>query len=90
MFVAKGLRKIGQTWKGLLRDNVNIRDWCKFRRGSAVAFEECHLHRNASAQFDRHKIRQSPNSYTSPSNSNWRSDRGQRIACMKSLFETHR
>lgn len=24
MFVAKGSRKIGQTWKGLLRDNVNI------------------------------------------------------------------
>ena len=24
MFVAKGSRKIGQTWKRLLRDNVNI------------------------------------------------------------------
>jgi hypothetical protein len=81
-------KRLAEDWarKGLLRDNVNIRDWCKFRRGSAVAFEECHLHRNVSAQFDRHKIRQSPNSYTSPSNSNWRSDRGQRIACMKSLL----
>jgi hypothetical protein len=79
MFVAKGSRKIGQTWKRLLRDNVNI-----IEEIGAVAFEECRLHRNVSAQLDHHWIRQSPNSYTSRSNSNWRSDRGQRIACMKS------
>jgi hypothetical protein len=54
MFVTKGLRKIGQTWKGTLRDTVNI-------------IKEI----GANSQ--------SPNSHTSRSRSNWRSDRDQHV-----------
>jgi hypothetical protein len=59
MFVAKGLRKIGQTWKGLLRDNVNI---IKETGANSVRLR---------------------NVICTGVNSNWRSDRGRRIACMK-------